>query len=183
MALTRGSRSEYAHPPGPRASVRDWGRRTLSFSGDLVNRFRARSSTPPRSVSGSSLKPGGTYDITQRSTFPSRRSAMTHARPVSHRERGRVACREHGRRAAPYSAVPRGRVEPAEQRTPTYAHRPQDAYQPPLCHPSRACFSWVSRGRAAGHPAVELGQHDAWVWRRWASAEVGEAVGEERAFA
>lgn len=38
-------------------SVRDWGRRTLSFSGELVNRFRG-SSTPPRTASNQ--KPGGT---------------------------------------------------------------------------------------------------------------------------
>ena len=57
MALTRGSRGEYVRPPDTRMSVRDWGRRTLSFSGDLVNRLRARSSTPPRTASNQ--KPGG----------------------------------------------------------------------------------------------------------------------------
>ncbi|KAH9891896.1 UNC-like C-terminal-domain-containing protein [Cubamyces lactineus] len=46
MALTRGSRGEVVHPT--RGGVRDWGRRTLSFSGDWVNRLRTRSSTPPR---------------------------------------------------------------------------------------------------------------------------------------
>ncbi|KAI9066021.1 hypothetical protein FKP32DRAFT_1646714 [Trametes sanguinea] len=46
MALTRGSRGEVVHPA--RGTVRDWGRRTLSFSGDWVNRLRTRSSTPPR---------------------------------------------------------------------------------------------------------------------------------------
>ena len=52
MALTRGSRGEYAHPPGARTagSMREWGRRTLSLSGELVNRLRTRSSTPPRAV-------------------------------------------------------------------------------------------------------------------------------------
>ncbi|OSC98017.1 hypothetical protein PYCCODRAFT_1454608, partial [Trametes coccinea BRFM310] len=46
MALTRGSRGEVVYPA--RGTVRDWGRRTLSFSGDWVNRLRTRSSTPPR---------------------------------------------------------------------------------------------------------------------------------------
>ncbi|KAI0365330.1 hypothetical protein BV20DRAFT_973345 [Pilatotrama ljubarskyi] len=46
MALTRGSRGEIVHPV--RSSMREWGRRTLSFSGDWVNRLRTRSSTPPR---------------------------------------------------------------------------------------------------------------------------------------
>ncbi|KAI0354816.1 hypothetical protein OH77DRAFT_1455528 [Trametes cingulata] len=46
MALTRGSRGEIVHPA--RSSMREWGRRTLSFSGDWVNRLRTRSSTPPR---------------------------------------------------------------------------------------------------------------------------------------
>ncbi|RPD56626.1 hypothetical protein L226DRAFT_537941 [Lentinus tigrinus ALCF2SS1-7] len=52
MALTRGSRGEYAHPPGARTagSMREWGRRTLSLSGGLVNRLRTRSSTPPPPV-------------------------------------------------------------------------------------------------------------------------------------
>ncbi|KAI0715604.1 hypothetical protein C8T65DRAFT_694654 [Cerioporus squamosus] len=47
MALTRGSRGEYAHPPGPRTSgsMREWGRRTLSFSGELVGRLRIRNAS------------------------------------------------------------------------------------------------------------------------------------------
>ncbi|TBU22364.1 UNC-like C-terminal-domain-containing protein [Dichomitus squalens] len=76
MALTRGSRGEYAPPPGTRASVRDWGRRTLSFSGDLVNRLRARSSTPPRPVSGSNQKPGENEIV-----FPSIRLGDEQPRP------------------------------------------------------------------------------------------------------
>ncbi|KAI8986140.1 UNC-like C-terminal-domain-containing protein [Trametes punicea] len=53
MALTRGSRGEVVHPA--RGSMREWGRRTLSFSGDWVNRLRTRSSTPPRPAN---QKPG-----------------------------------------------------------------------------------------------------------------------------
>ena len=59
MALTRGSRSEHAYPRGV---MREWGRRTLSFSGGLVSRLRTRSSTPPR--------PGGTKTGGMLSTFP-----------------------------------------------------------------------------------------------------------------
>ena len=62
MALTRGSRGEVAYPPVARGTVREWGRRTLSFSGDLVNRLRARSPTPPRPTPprAGGQKPGGT---------------------------------------------------------------------------------------------------------------------------
>ncbi|KAI0930861.1 hypothetical protein AcW1_007221 [Taiwanofungus camphoratus] len=48
MTLTRGSRGEHVHSIAGlgRQSMRDWGRRTLSFSGDWVSRFRSRSPTP-----------------------------------------------------------------------------------------------------------------------------------------
>ncbi|KAL6301968.1 UNC-like C-terminal-domain-containing protein [Sparassis latifolia] len=45
MSLTRGSRGEHVH--GRPSSMRDWGRRTLSLSGDWMSRLRTRSSTPP----------------------------------------------------------------------------------------------------------------------------------------
>ncbi|KAI0823977.1 UNC-like C-terminal-domain-containing protein [Trametes gibbosa] len=47
MALTRGSRGEVVHPKRG-STMREWGRRTLSISGDWVNRLRTRSATPPR---------------------------------------------------------------------------------------------------------------------------------------
>ncbi|TFY63823.1 hypothetical protein EVJ58_g3013 [Rhodofomes roseus] len=51
MALTRGSRGEHASvhrvpDAGRPMGMREWGRRTLSLSGDWVNRFRSRSPTP-----------------------------------------------------------------------------------------------------------------------------------------
>ena len=64
ISLTRGSRTQHVHPaaasssssvlrgvPGG-TSVREWGRRNLSFSGDWVSRLRSRS----RSLTAS---PGG----------------------------------------------------------------------------------------------------------------------------
>lgn len=52
MVFTRGSRGEHVHRvsgSGRPMMARDWGRRTLSLSisGDLLNRFRGRSLTPP----------------------------------------------------------------------------------------------------------------------------------------
>ncbi|KAI0629780.1 UNC-like C-terminal-domain-containing protein [Trametes polyzona] len=49
MALTRGSRGEVVYPRRG-GTMREWGRRTLSISGDWVNRLRTRSSTPPRAA-------------------------------------------------------------------------------------------------------------------------------------
>ncbi|TFK48784.1 hypothetical protein OE88DRAFT_504862 [Heliocybe sulcata] len=48
VGLTRGSQIEYRALEGiPRSSsMRDWGRRTLSLSGDWVNRFKAKGSAP-----------------------------------------------------------------------------------------------------------------------------------------
>ncbi|KAI0060437.1 hypothetical protein BV25DRAFT_1917784 [Artomyces pyxidatus] len=52
LSLTRGSRSEVPLPPStlrgvPGAlSMKEWGRRNLSFSGDWVSRLRSRSRTP-----------------------------------------------------------------------------------------------------------------------------------------
>lgn len=49
MTLTRGSRGEHVHRVHGLShplSMRDWGRRTLSLSGDWVNRFKSRSPTP-----------------------------------------------------------------------------------------------------------------------------------------
>ncbi|KAH9922926.1 uncharacterized protein B0H18DRAFT_497745 [Fomitopsis serialis] len=51
MTLTRGSRGEHASVhrvpgSGRPMGMREWGRRTLSISGDWVSRFRSRSPTP-----------------------------------------------------------------------------------------------------------------------------------------
>ncbi|OCH87329.1 hypothetical protein OBBRIDRAFT_837470 [Obba rivulosa] len=47
MVMTRGSRGEPIHARLSKPSaMRDWGRRTLSFSGEWVNKFRSRSPTP-----------------------------------------------------------------------------------------------------------------------------------------
>ncbi|KAH9850174.1 UNC-like C-terminal-domain-containing protein [Lenzites betulinus] len=48
MALTRGSRGEVVYTKRGGSTMREWGRRTLSISGDWVNRLRTRSATPPR---------------------------------------------------------------------------------------------------------------------------------------
>ncbi|TDL19764.1 hypothetical protein BD410DRAFT_791930 [Rickenella mellea] len=67
MALTRGSRGEsfISHTRvggssvslkggfGRRNSLREWGRRNLSFSGEWVKRFRSRSPTPAKGEEGS----------------------------------------------------------------------------------------------------------------------------------
>ena len=55
MALTRGSRNEPVRTGESEGgsvrsrtdSLRGWGRRTLSFSGDWMNRFTSRSVSPP----------------------------------------------------------------------------------------------------------------------------------------
>ncbi|KAI0088640.1 UNC-like C-terminal-domain-containing protein [Irpex rosettiformis] len=57
MALTRGSRTEPVRTGGSEgesvrsrtSSLRGWGRRTLSISGDWMNRFTSRSASPPPS--------------------------------------------------------------------------------------------------------------------------------------
>ncbi|KAI0698141.1 UNC-like C-terminal-domain-containing protein [Cytidiella melzeri] len=67
MALTRGSRHEPVRVRGSEdgsvrsrtSSLRGWGRRTLSISGDWMNRFKSRSASPPstRPVHGSPTEP------------------------------------------------------------------------------------------------------------------------------
>lgn len=98
MTLTRGSRGEHAsahraqeanRPTG----MREWGRRTLSFSGDWVARFRSRSPSP-KSVTRPDHKPpeahngvspasslrASTY-LTQRK-WNSPLAALPHRRPL-----------------------------------------------------------------------------------------------------
>ncbi|KAH9947467.1 UNC-like C-terminal-domain-containing protein [Amylocystis lapponica] len=79
MTLTRGSRGEHFHGiPGlsQSTSMRDWGRRTLSFSGDWVNRFRSRSPTPQpaaRSVDRAVNKRADRYEF----AFPTQAGPST----------------------------------------------------------------------------------------------------------
>ncbi|KAI0754471.1 UNC-like C-terminal-domain-containing protein [Daedaleopsis nitida] len=104
MALTRGSRGDYAAPPGAQASVRDWGRRTLSFSGELVNRLRTRSSTPPRA---GGEKPGGSEIA-----FPSTEGQTSDEHPRARRTTGGGHTRRTNVR--PHT--------PTSNRTPTNRH-------------------------------------------------------------
>ncbi|KAH9932750.1 UNC-like C-terminal-domain-containing protein [Epithele typhae] len=94
MALTRGSRGEHAYRNN---AVREWGRRTLSFSGGLVNRLRTRSSTPPR------LTITGDPDTPQRP----RRAHHLHLHPVARKASGTALTRPH---------------TPISLRTPTSRH-------------------------------------------------------------
>ncbi|RDX48854.1 hypothetical protein OH76DRAFT_1351776 [Lentinus brumalis] len=114
MALTRGSRGEYARPPGAR-SVREWGRRTFSFSGGLVNRFRTGSPTPTRAVDKNSED----NDV----LFPSVESQASDDLPRPRRAHAAGTSRK---------TIPRPHT-PTAIRTPTsrhFAHRAGNATSP-----------------------------------------------------
>lgn len=193
MALTRGSRGEHAYPPVARGTVREWGRRTLSFSGDLVNRLRARSSTPPRVVG---QKPGGMCLISARTTAAPDMTCsvvwlacfLCNFLGLSIRERDRLPFCSGQQSSVPVAVLRRPSDAPGTHhpqlhkrstkgaRTPTYAD------EQALCAPrSRAPLALVPRVRiwpAPRHSALEL-----WGCRAWPGTEEREAVGAECAFA
>lgn len=151
MALTRGSRSE---PLPKRAesmhlrtpSLRGWGSRTLSLSGDWVNRFRTRSLSPastttqtetpvppPRKPNGKApqiLSEGlrthdGTPDLSLKLEFPSQGVQAGEAFPRSKRAHPITGGRKLGavaRPRTPSSARPHFRYSsPSHPGTPTPA--------------------------------------------------------------
>ncbi|CCM03729.1 uncharacterized protein FIBRA_05875 [Fibroporia radiculosa] len=71
LALTRGSRGEHYRVPalGRPLTMRDWGRRTLSLSGDWVNRFRSRSPST-QSITSRTARPLKST-TTEKVEFPS----------------------------------------------------------------------------------------------------------------
>ncbi|KAI0763545.1 UNC-like C-terminal-domain-containing protein [Trametes elegans] len=113
MALTRGSRGDAVYPA--RHSVRDWGRRTLSISGDWMDRLRTRSATPPL-PSLAPQKPGE-----NEVTFPSLNTRATSSLDVQVAERlSRSSRRGPGAGGArKQSARPH---TPTSIRTPTSRH-------------------------------------------------------------
>ena len=85
MTLTRGSRGEHASAHRAAGStrhmgMREWGRRTLSFSGDWVARFRSRSPTP-KPVARPDPKPSEHHEGTSSVSRPLSRTRAHLARP------------------------------------------------------------------------------------------------------
>ncbi|OBZ71136.1 V-type proton ATPase proteolipid subunit [Grifola frondosa] len=144
MALTRGSRGEHVHNvTGARGtSIRNWGRRTLSFSGDWVNKFRSRSATPPsRAAENITDQAENTLE------FPSQGIQAAEEPPRSRHVHPISTGRKVG--ARPHT--------PSSQRTPTSRHFPHTrpayaglhslpssaAFRPPI---QRASSGGVTRG-------------------------------------
>ncbi|EMD39615.1 hypothetical protein CERSUDRAFT_150222 [Gelatoporia subvermispora B] len=111
MVMTRGSRGEPVHVRLAKPSaMRDWGRRTLSFSGELVNKFRSRSPTPqPREMADVKLEPNPLHTF----EFP----------PQSHPDSKHLRNRpSQTGSSAPRRSIVRPRTPSALRLTPTSRH-------------------------------------------------------------
>ncbi|KDQ62107.1 hypothetical protein JAAARDRAFT_44619 [Jaapia argillacea MUCL 33604] len=128
MGLTRGSRGEALLDHGPSllrkgtkessSGMREWGKRTLSFSGDWVSRFRSRSPEPVGNGNVPAVKGTPGHSMTEKLAFPSRSSPPPIDEP-------RFVRRLNTNVASSSKLVPRPRT-PSSGRNPRYTnhHRP-----------------------------------------------------------
>jgi len=151
MTLTRGSRGEHASVhrvsgSGRPMGMREWGRRTLSISGDWVSRFRSPSPTPKpvtRPESRQSDKAPGTPSIPGHC-----RHALTLTQYTQ--SSSPLKARKRPPPTAPSSAAAHApRRSPAPQRGTS---APARARRPPCACPRRASKTTMREARRRRRP-------------------------------